>query len=140
MKKFIFIIFIILASISFTSAKANFDIKSCKERKDNNNKNEDFMKKLLSGVLAIFTATLIPSLAFAGDLRPNDVVGVTFWIISIAMVAATVFFVVERSRVSGKWQTSLSVISLVTLIAAVHYLSMRYAFSSTLAIVYASSS
>ena len=89
------------------------------------------MKKLLSGVLAIFTATLIPSLAFAGDLRPNDVVGVTFWIISIAMVAATVFFVVERSRVSGKWQTSLSVISLVTLIAAVHYFYMREVWVST---------
>ena len=58
------------------------------------------MKTLLSNVLAIFTATLIPSLAFAGDLKPNDVVGVTFWIISIAMVAATLFFIIERSRVS----------------------------------------
>ena len=79
------------------------------------------MKKLLSSVLAIFTVALIPSLAFAGDLKANDVVGITFWLISISMVAATVFFIVERSRVSGKWQTSLSVISLVTLIAAVHY-------------------
>ena len=89
------------------------------------------MKKLLSSVLAIFTVALIPSLAFAGDLKANDVVGITFWLISISMVAATVFFIVERSRVSGKWQTSLSVISLVTLIAAVHYFYMRDVWVST---------
>ena len=89
------------------------------------------MKKLLSSVIAIFTVALAPSLAFAGDLQANDVVGVTFWLISISMVAATVFFIVERSRVSGKWQTSLSVISLVTLIAAVHYFYMREVWVST---------
>jgi hypothetical protein len=33
----------------------------------------------------------MPSLVFAGDLAANDYVGVTFWIISIAMVASTVF-------------------------------------------------
>ena len=89
------------------------------------------MKKLLSSVFAIFTVALAPSLAFAGDLQANDVVGITFWLISISMVAATVFFIVERSRVSGKWQTSLSVISLVTLIAAVHYFYMREVWVST---------
>ena len=89
------------------------------------------MKKLLSSILAISTVALIPSLAFAGDLKANDVVGITFWLISISMVAATVFFIVERSRVSGKWQTSLSVISLVTLIAAVHYFYMREVWVST---------
>ena len=89
------------------------------------------MKKLLSSILAMSTVALIPSLAFAGDLKANDVVGITFWLISISMVAATVFFIVERSRVSGKWQTSLSVISLVTLIAAVHYFYMREVWVST---------
>jgi bacteriorhodopsin len=41
------------------------------------------------------------------------------------MVAATVFFFLERDRVVGKWKTSVTVAGLVTLIAAVHYFYMR---------------
>ena len=58
-------------------------------------------------------------------LDPNDYVGVTFWIISAAMVAATYFFTVERDRAEGKWKTSLTVAALVTGIAAIHYFYMR---------------
>ena len=58
-------------------------------------------------------------------LQPTDIVGVTFWLISMAMVAATVFFFLERDKVVGKWKTSLTVAGLVTLIAAVHYFYMR---------------
>ena len=58
-------------------------------------------------------------------LQPTDLIGVTFWLISIAMVAATVFFFLERDRVVGKWKTSVTVAGLVTLIAAVHYFYMR---------------
>lgn len=47
------------------------------------------------------------------------------------MVAATVFFLIERDRVSGKWKTSLTVAGLVTLIAAVHYFYMRDVWVST---------
>ena len=35
-------------------------------------------------------------------LDPADYVGVSFWIISAAMVAATYFFYVERDRAVGK--------------------------------------
>ena len=83
------------------------------------------MKKLLSIMLPVLTVALMPSLAIAGDLKSNDFVGVSFWIISIAMVAATVFFLVERDRGNAKWKTSLTVSALVTLIAAVHYFYMR---------------
>ena len=58
-------------------------------------------------------------------LEPNDFVGVSFWLISMAMVAATAFFFLERGRVAGKWKTSLTVAGLVTGIAAVHYFYMR---------------
>ena len=58
-------------------------------------------------------------------LDPNDYVGVTFWIISAAMVAATYFFTVERDRAVGKWKTSLTVAAMVTGIAAIHYFYMR---------------
>ena len=59
------------------------------------------------------------------NLSANDPVGISFWLISMALVAATAFFFVERDRVAGKWKTSLTVSGLVTLIAAVHYFYMR---------------
>ncbi|WP_351124641.1 bacteriorhodopsin-like [Shewanella sp. T24-MNA-CIBAN-0130] len=55
----------------------------------------------------------------------------SFWLISMALVAATAFFFVERDRVAGKWKTSLTVSGLVTLIAAVHYFYMRDVWVAT---------
>jgi bacteriorhodopsin len=49
----------------------------------------------------------------------------SFWIISIGMVAATVFFFMESMRVEAHWRTSLVVAGLVTMIAAEHYFYMR---------------
>lgn len=59
------------------------------------------------------------------NLSSGDAVGMSFWLISMALVASTAFFFVERDRVAGKWKTSLTVSGLVTLIAAVHYFYMR---------------
>jgi len=61
----------------------------------------------------------------AGFLDPNDPVAISFWIISISMVAATVFFLMESMNVGAHWKTSLNVGALVTLVAAVHYFYMR---------------
>merc|ERR1712124_106344 len=58
-------------------------------------------------------------------LQPNDGVAISFWIISTAMIAATVFFFAEAKTVSSHWQTSLHVGGLVTLVAGVHYTYMR---------------
>merc|ERR1712010_329538 len=58
-------------------------------------------------------------------LQPNDGVAISFWIISIAMIASTVFFLAEAATVSSHWRTSLHVGSLVTLVAGVHYMYMR---------------
>jgi len=60
-----------------------------------------------------------------GFLDPNDAVAISFWIISISMVAATVFFLMESTAVASHWKTSLNVGALVTLVAAVHYFYMR---------------
>jgi len=60
-----------------------------------------------------------------GFLDPNDAVAISFWIISISMVASTVFFLMESMNVSAHWKTSLNCGSLVTLVAAVHYFYMR---------------
>merc|ERR1712151_779556 len=58
-------------------------------------------------------------------LSEDDFTAVSFWIISIAMIAATVFFFAEASTVTSHWRTSLHVGGLVTLVAAVHYMYMR---------------
>ena len=55
----------------------------------------------------------------------NDYVGMSFWLATAIMLASTVFFFVERSDVSGKWRTSMTVAGLVTGIAFWHYLYMR---------------
>jgi bacteriorhodopsin len=65
------------------------------------------------------------------NLSASDPVGISFWLISMALVAATAFFFVERDRVAGKWKTSLTVSGLVTLIAAVHYFYMRDVWVAT---------
>jgi bacteriorhodopsin len=65
------------------------------------------------------------------NLASGDYVGMSFWLISMALVAATAFFFLERDRVAGKWKTSLTVSGLVTLIAAVHYFYMRDVWVAT---------
>ena len=77
--------------------------------------------------------TLLPAAANAADvtLKADDYVGISFWLISMALVAATAFFFIETARVQGKWKTSLTVSGLVTLIAAVHYFYMRDVWIAT---------
>ena len=71
------------------------------------------------------TQDLNTIIAEKGFLDPNDAVAISFWIISISMVAATVFFLMESMNVEAHWRTSLNCGALVTLVAAVHYFYMR---------------
>jgi bacteriorhodopsin len=68
---------------------------------------------------------MVADAALKGFLDPNDPVAISFWIISIAMVAATVFFLMEATIVGNHWKTSMHSGALVTLVAAVHYFYMR---------------
>jgi|TARA_X000000950_G_scaffold47067_4_gene54282 bacteriorhodopsin len=58
-------------------------------------------------------------------LATNDYVGISFWTISMAMVAASIFFLMEAGRLPGKWKTAMTIGALVQIIAAVHYFYMR---------------
>ena len=58
-------------------------------------------------------------------LAVDDYVGISFWLAAAIMLAATVFFFIERSDVPVKWKTSLTVAGLVTGVAFWHYLYMR---------------
>merc|ERR1712193_68854 len=75
--------------------------------------------------MGVTQAEVAEAAAAKGFLNPNDAVAISFWIISIAMVAATVFFLMESMSVGYHWKTSMNVGALVTLVAAVHYFYMR---------------
>lgn len=68
---------------------------------------------------------------FLANLQSGDYVGFTFFIGSMAMLAATVFFFFQYSQVETKWKDSLLVSGLITFIAAVHYYYMRDFWAST---------
>ena len=86
-----------------------------------------FSKLGVTSALAVAAMALTPVAAHAEalTLKSDDYVGISFWLISMALVASTAFFFLETQRVDGKWKTSLTVSGLVTLIAAVHYFYMR---------------
>ena len=55
----------------------------------------------------------------------TNYVAFTFFVGTMAMMAACVFFFFEMSNVDKKWRTSILVSGLITFIAAVHYYYMR---------------
>ena len=93
------------------------------------------IRPIATTIAAITTGTFFASnQAYAAStsvLKSDDFVGISFWIISMALIASTVFFFLERDRVSAKWKTSLTVSGLVTLVAAVHYFYMRDVWVTT---------
>ena len=64
-------------------------------------------------------------------LAQDDFVGISFWVISMGMLAATAFFFMERSSVAPGWKTSVTVAGLVTGIAFIHYMYMRDVWVTT---------
>ena len=65
------------------------------------------------------------------SIDPADPVSFTFFTGYMAMLAASVFFLFERSRVSDEWKSSMLVSGLITGIAAVHYYYMRDYYQAT---------
>lgn len=95
-----------------------------------NNRASSFLSRVLASV-GLFAISNMATAADALVLKSNDFVGISFWLISMALVASTAFFFLERDRVAGKWKTSLTVSGLVTLVAAVHYFYMRDVWVAT---------
>jgi sensory rhodopsin len=58
-------------------------------------------------------------------IASDNYVAFTFFIGTMAMMAASVFFFLELNNTSKKWRTSVLVSGLITFIAAVHYYYMR---------------
>jgi bacteriorhodopsin len=86
------------------------------------------LKMIVTGLFLL----ALPGFAHAAaNLASDDFVGISFWIISMALMASTVFFLWETQSVTAKWKTSLVVSALVTFIAAVHYFYMRDVWVAT---------
>ena len=82
--------------------------------------------------LKLFALATVALLGFSGAanaetvlLASDDFVGISFWVISMGMLAATAFFFMERGSVAAGWRTSVTVAGLVTGIAFIHYMYMR---------------
>ena len=58
-------------------------------------------------------------------LAYDDFVGMTFWLISMGMLAATVFFFIERGSVATGWKTPVTLAGLITGIAFINYMYVR---------------
>ena len=80
----------------------------------------------------MFALAAVAFLGFSGAanaetvlLASDDFVGISFWVISMGMLAATAFFFMERGSVAQGWKTSVTVAGLITGIAFIHYIYMR---------------
>ena len=91
------------------------------------------MKKRSIAVIAALTFLVITSPANAATtlLQMNDPVGITFWIVSMGMLAGAVFFFLERNTVAVAWRTSVTVAGLICFIAFVHYMYIRNIWVTT---------
>ena len=64
-------------------------------------------------------------------IAKTDYVSFTFFVGTMAMMAAAVFFFMEVGNTSKEWRTSVLVSGLITFIAAVHYYYMRGYYAET---------
>ena len=91
------------------------------------------MNKVKIIILALVTLIGTSSSAQAEVvlLQPDDFVGFTFWLVSMACLAATVFFFLERGSVAPGWQVSITVAGLVTGITFIHLMYVRSVWVTT---------
>ncbi len=90
------------------------------------------MKKLKLFALTVVALLGVTGVANADAmLAQDDFVGISFWVISMGMLAATAFFFMETGNVAAGWRTSVIVAGLVTGIAFIHYMYMREVWIST---------
>ena len=81
--------------------------------------------KIFAFVLVAFVTLSSVANANVSILAPDDFVGITFWVISMGLLAATAFFFFERSSVATAWRTPVTVAGLITGIAFINYMYMR---------------
>ena len=91
------------------------------------------MNKLKTLAIAFVALIGVSTAANAAEvfLATDDFVGISFWLISMGMLAATAFFFMEQANVGAQWRKSVNVAGLVTGIAFIHYMYMRAVWVET---------
>ncbi len=57
-------------------------------------------------------------------IQPSDIVGMSFWLVLLAMAGAAAFFFLERRRVSRAWQAAITVMGVICLVSALSYANL----------------
>ena len=89
------------------------------------------MKKLSMIAVAALAFLGLTGTAYAfmgastASLAVDDYVGISFWLVTMGMLAGAVFFFIERGTVAASWRTSVTVAGLIQFVAFVHYVYMR---------------
>ena len=88
------------------------------------------MVKLLTFVTVTLLAMSGTSNANIDLLPVDDIVGISFWVISMGLLAATAFFFFEIRSVASNWRTTLTVAGIITGVAFINYLYVRNVYVS----------
>ena len=85
---------------------------------------KNFMRKLKKFVIAFVAIIGLTSVANSATsiFAPDDLVGVSFWVISMGLLVATAFFFLERGSVGVNWRPAVTVAGLVTGVAFINYI------------------
>jgi bacteriorhodopsin len=88
-------------------------------------------------IIKLLTFVTVTLLAMSGtsnaniDLLPaDDIVGISFWVTSMGLLAATAFFFLERRSVVSNWRTTLTLAGIITGVAFINYLYVRNVYVS----------
>ena len=63
--------------------------------------------------------------------RPDDIVGMSFWLITMATLALAVFLFAERRRLAPRWQAVITLAAVAALITGFSYLRLSQGWASS---------
>ena len=88
-------------------------------------------------IIKLLTFVTVTLVAMSGtsnaniDLLPaDDIVGISFWVTSMGLLATTAFFFFEIRSVASNWRTTLTVAGIITGVAFINYLYVRNVYVS----------
>ena len=64
-------------------------------------------------------------------LQPTDIVGMSFWLMTLAMAGAAFFFFMEQRRAAPRWQAALAVMAVLSLVSALSYAHLSNVWAVT---------
>jgi bacteriorhodopsin len=63
--------------------------------------------------------------------KPTDIVGMSFWLLALAMFGLMAFMFLQRNRVPTRWQGLVSVMGVIGFISGLSYLQLSHVWATT---------